>query len=67
MSLLQEFEDDRRRSGAATFSENRCMSWINEGLHNKLYRMPADARIRMQETIERIINEGCNGLICIIL
>ena len=40
---------------------------VNEGLHNKLYRMPSDARLKLQETIERIINEGCNGLICIIL
>ena len=40
---------------------------INEGLHNKLYRMPSDARLKLQETIERIINEGCGGLICIIL
>ena len=40
---------------------------VNEGLHNKLYRMPADARNKLKETIERIINEGCNGLICIIL
>ena len=40
---------------------------VNEGLHNKLYRMPADARMKLQETIQRIINEGCGGLICIIL
>ena len=40
---------------------------VNEGLHNKLYRMPADARMKLQETIERVINEGCSGLICIIL
>ena len=40
---------------------------VNEGLHNKLYRMPVDARDKVRETIERIINEGCNGLICIIL
>ena len=40
---------------------------VNEGLHNKLYRMPADARRRIGETVEKIINDGCNGLICIIL
>ena len=40
---------------------------VNEGLHNKLYHMPSDARLKLQETIERIINEGCSGLICIIL
>ena len=29
--------------------------------------MPEDARGKVRETIERIINDGCNGLICIIL
>ena len=40
---------------------------VNEGLHNKLYRMPGDARLKLRETLERIINEGCSGLICLIL
>ena len=40
---------------------------VNEGLHNKLYRMPADARRKIGDTIQKIINDGCNGLICIIL
>ena len=34
---------------------------------NKLYRMPDEARAKLQETLERIINEGCSGLICFIL
>jgi len=29
--------------------------------------MPPDARAKLAETIERIINDGCSGLICIIL
>ena len=40
---------------------------VNEGLHTKLSRMPMDARMRVQETVERVINEGCNGLVCILL
>ena len=32
-----------------------------------MYRMPEDARMKLKETIERIINDGCNGLICIII
>ena len=40
---------------------------LSLGLHNKLYRMPNDAREKLKQTIERIINEGCSGLICIIL
>ncbi|MCI8518696.1 MAG: stage IV sporulation protein A, partial [Clostridia bacterium] len=40
---------------------------VNEGLQNKLYRMPEDAQLKLQETLERIVNEGSGGLICIIL
>ena len=29
--------------------------------------MPAEARMKLKETVERVINEGCNGLICIIV
>ena len=40
---------------------------VNEGLQNKLLHMPQSARARLQETLERVINEGCSGLICLIL
>ena len=36
-------------------------------MNTKLTRMPEDARSKLQETLERIINEGSGGLICIIL
>lgn len=29
--------------------------------------MPEDARTKLRETLQRIINEGSGGLICIIL
>ena len=40
---------------------------INEGMTGKLYRMPEDAQGKLQETLQKIINEGSGGLICIIL
>ena len=36
-------------------------------MNNKLYRMPEDAQFRVQETLEKIINEGNGGSICILL
>ena len=65
--LLQEFEENPQKIWESNIFGKSLHELVNEGLHNKLYRMPADARLKMQETIERIINEGCNGLICIIL
>ena len=34
---------------------------------SKLLHMPQEARTRLQETLERVINEGCTGLICILI
>ncbi len=65
--LLGEFEENPKKIWESNIFGKSLHELINEGLHNKLYRMPGDARMKLQETIERIINEGCSGLICIIL
>ena len=65
--LLTEFEENPAQIWESNIFGKSLHELVNEGLHNKLYRMPEDARNKVKETIERIINEGCNGLICIIL
>ncbi len=65
--LLKEFEENPAMIWQSNIFGTSLHSLVNEGLHNKLYRMPLDARSKLQETLERIINEGCSGLICIIL
>lgn len=65
--LLQEFEENPKKIWESNIFGKSLHELVNEGLHNKLYRMPGDARMKLQETIERIINDGCSGLICIIL
>ncbi len=65
--LLTEFDENPVKIWDSNIFGKSLHELVNEGLHNKLYRMPSDARMRLQETIERIINEGCNGLICVIL
>ncbi len=67
MYLMKEFEQDPAKIWESNYFGKNLHELVNEGLHNKLYRMPADARDKVRETIERIINDGCNGLICIIL
>ncbi len=65
--LLSEFEENPGKIWESNIFGTSLYGLVNEGLHNKLYRMPTDARIKLKETVERIINEGCNGLICIIV
>ncbi len=67
MYLLSEFEENPVKIWDSNIFGKSLHELVNEGLHTKLARMPQDARIRIQETIERVINEGCNGLLCIII
>ena len=65
--LLDGFEDDPQKIWESNIFGKSLNELVNEGLRNKLYHMPTDARMKFQETLERVINEGCNGLLCIIL
>lgn len=65
--LLEGFEEDPLKIWESNIFGKSLNELVNEGLRNKLYHMPTDARMKFQETLERVINEGCNGLLCIIL
>ena len=65
--LLREFEESPAKIWESNIFGKSVSDLVNEGLHNKLYRMPDKARLKIGETVEKIINDGCNGLICIIL
>lgn len=65
--LLSEFESDPQKIWESNIFGKSLHELVNEGLQNKLCRMPEDAQMKLQETLERIVNEGSGGLICIIL
>lgn len=66
-SLLADFEDDPLKIWESNIFGKSLHELVNEGLQGKLLHMPQEARTRLQETLERVINDGCTGLICIIL
>ena len=66
-SLMAGFEADPVKIWESNIFGKSLYELVNEGLQAKLLHMPQEARTRMQETIERVINEGCTGLICILL
>ncbi len=65
--LLQEFESDPRKIWESGFFGRSLHDIIKEGIQAKLFRMPENAQDKLQETIQRIVNEGSGGLICIII
>jgi stage IV sporulation protein A len=65
--LLQQFEGDTGRIWDSNMFGRSFHELVGEDLQSKLKRMPEDAREKLRETLQRIINEGSGGLICIIL
>lgn len=65
--LLQGFDGDVNKIWSSNIFGKSLYDIAGEGLTSKIKRMPEDARCKLQETLERIINEGSGGLICIIL
>ena len=65
--LMKEFENEPGKIWQSNIFGKSLHELVSEGLHNKLNRMPEDAQLKLQETLQRIINEGSGGLICIIL
>lgn len=65
--MLREFEEDPVKIWESNMFGKSLYELVNEGIHTKLEHMPDESRKKLSETLERIINEGSGGLICIIL
>ncbi|MGI5971003.1 MAG: stage IV sporulation protein A [Oscillospiraceae bacterium] len=65
--LLSEFEGDTTKLWESNIFGKSLHELVSEGLYSKLKKMPEDAQKKLRETLQRIINEGSAGLICIIL
>jgi stage IV sporulation protein A len=66
-SLLEQFENDKSKIWQSNMFGKPLEILVKEELQNKLYKMPEDVQGKIQRTLQKIINEGNGGLICIIL
>ncbi len=65
--LSEQYESDSGKIWEYNIFGKTLSELVNDGLQSKLYNMPEDARLKFQETLQKIINEGSGGLICIML
>ena len=65
--LMDKFSGDPTQIWQSNIFGRSFHELVNEDLQAKLYKMPMDARLKFQETLQRVVNEGSGGLICIIL
>jgi stage IV sporulation protein A len=65
--MLNEFEENPQKIWDSEIFGKSLHDLVREGIQNKLHRMPENAQVKLQETLQRIVNEGSGGLICIII
>jgi stage IV sporulation protein A len=65
--ILSEFEEDPQKIWQTNIFGKSLNELVQEGIQGKLYKMPENAQAKLQETLQRIVNEGGGGVICIIL
>ena len=65
--LLQGFDGDVNRIWESNIFGKSLNDIAEEGLNTKIESLPENAKRKLRDTLERIINEGSSGLICIIL
>ena len=65
--LLQEFEGDPGKLWQSNIFGRSFHEIVGDDLRAKLGRMPEDSQEKLRQALERIINEGGGGLLCIIL
>jgi len=65
--LLREFEEDPAKIWESNMFGKTLHELVGEGLNSKLAHMPYEAQMKLADTLQKIINEGSNGLICILL
>ena len=65
--LLNEFEQNPSEIWESNMFGKSLNDLVKEQLQSKLYTMPDEIRFKIQKTLQKIINEGNGGLICILL
>ena len=65
--LHREFEEDADGVWQSKIFGKSLYDLVKDGMNSKLEHMPDESRLKLGETIEKIINDGANGLICILL
>ena len=65
--MIKEYENDPSKIWESNVFGKSLHELVNDGLKTKLDHMTEESRTKLSETLERVINEGSGGLICIIL
>ncbi len=66
-NMMKNFENNPLGIWQSNLFGNSLQELVNQGMNAKLANIPREARAKLVQTIEKVVNDGCRGLICIIL
>lgn len=64
--LLREFEGEPEKIWRTNLFGKSLNALVRESIQNKLHSMPENAQLKLRDTLQKIVNEGSGGLVCII-
>ncbi len=64
--LMREFEGEPDKIWRTNLFGKSLNALVREGIQNKLSSMPETAQVKLRDTLQKIVNDGSGGLICII-
>ncbi|WP_021170350.1 Stage IV sporulation protein A [Sporomusa ovata DSM 2662] len=64
--LMREFEGEPEKIWRTNLFGKSLNELVREGIQNKLTSMPENAQMKLKDTLQKIVNDGSGGLICII-
>ncbi len=65
--LKRTFENEPEKIWQTDIFGKPLYDLVRENMAGKINALPVEAQQRLQQTLERMVNNGCNGLICILL
>ncbi|MDR1619073.1 MAG: stage IV sporulation protein A [Clostridiales bacterium] len=65
--LMETFEQNPGAIWQTNIFGKPLYDLVRDNMSGKVSRMPDNVQEKLQRTLQRIVNDGCNGLICIIL
>ena len=63
--LMGEYDGDTEKLWASNIFGKSVFELVNENLMAKMRRMPEGTRQKLRDTLTRMLNEGCTGLLCL--
>ena len=64
--LMREFEGEPEKIWRTNLFGKSMNILVRESIQNKISSMPDNVQTKMQKTLQKIVNEGSGGLICIV-